>query len=1438
MDFQELDQVLSLVNGKLTLAATSLPGAPLQALLSAYNGDQPLIIENAQKQTAADSVTVTGAASFMNVPSLPVTSVFHLDVTGTPVATLRFTLIGPTPGPNSWRFSTSFPNLPFFMDYGKSLTKPQLNLLDELQLSNAAFVLTTQAGRDDAAGIPLSVGLNFVGTLKPTGLTGLFDTLLQGDKQVTLYGTITMPVATEVTPPLPYLTYPWQTQWPLPGIQLQAALGTEFSISALKVHDTELRIYSPISSDWLAANRSYQPTTAMTGTLDVPSAAISVDVTAEITRNYPYVLIAGMFEGLDLDNLIKLADLANGSDLFDGLPDDIKKLINNLGGLTLEGAAVGLTNSLSASAIDYTYLIVGMPKLQWMVFPGFTIDSIFTDFIIDSPFSGQDRSVSVLVGGQMDVAGVPFSVSTEMPSFSVRAALVEGATLPLSDFFKQFLPELPAPPDLIIEEMQLIVVPGQEYSFTARMADDPGWTLDLGPTPLTISNVEISLSKQAAGSPQGTFDGTIELDQDLLLVMRYDLPGNFIIRADLPEIKLLQLISRLSEIGLTLPQGFDIDLKQSYVLIEKQDGGLTFSAATDVEGLGLLAFTAQKQGQWGFAVGVDLKGGLSALPGLGVLAAFESFVGLDTLLLVLSSLDQPGFQFPDMAHFNAPALGNQNIKLPAQANGLVRGVNFYAALNTTRSDGFRALARYLGVDLNGSVGITIAVSLPDPATNSKLFLSVNEEIQKGTTLSGELGGLLQGGDVGAFLAAIVKTQVQGQPIEFDVTAVVLENGVLISGTVQGTIHFDPAPVQLSNLALVIGLDFEGVPSLGIAATLDVVTFDSSVALFFDSNDPDKSLVAGAISNLTLLDVASTLAGQKSLPAGLDTVLGRVGLKDLSAFSMPATVGTALDGRDLGAISTAFQQYGKVAIPSTSDRILLVINEKGSAWHLTDMTTMYHYSLSRQGETISVDLQPQLYCVPGPLSTFIGSIQYQPGFDVIGEIDYLLLQAQVKVLISPNQGIAADVDVAPIVIVSQDFFAVTGAGGKGGPRLSLATYSQPNLTDVQLRGPHFLVSGNLRLLGVDMFGVYVSITEHGLDFKVAEQVNPLLHVDLHGNFDSLTNLDVGGGIIVGIDRTLDLGPLGHLAVNVDVNGSLEAGYKAGGAYATFQGGFQYQGIQGNIPKISLDVTGPALQQIGDTLWSQVSDILTKLLKNADQWLTWLHNGIIQGAGQTAEEVGKVLSNVYQLSQDVIATKTHQILGYGSQGVAEALKGAGATANDAARILKDMGYQTAEITTVIRNVFTHVNVNLGHIDTPGGPHVDAATKHVDVPRTHIDTTQHTDVPRTHIDTIQHTDVPRTHVDTTQHADIPGTHTDFGTVFGHADQNITPHGDSNPHVDQTTTPHGDTNPHVDQTTTPHGDTNPHVDQTTTPHGDTTTPHVDSQTPPHVDTSTHIDA
>src|SRR5581483_4751852 len=123
------------------------------------------------------------------------------------------------------------------------------------------------------------------------------------------------------------------------------------------------------------------------------------------------------------------------------------------------------------------------------------------------------------------------------------------------------------------------------------------------------------------------------------------------------------------------------------------------------------------------------------------------------------------FQFPDLALSNLPSSGSQRMTLPAQASGLVPGLNLYAQLNTTKSGGFQALAKYLRIRMDGTVGLTLAVSLPNPATGSKNFLSVHEEIQKGTTLDGELGVFLQGSDVGAYLSATVKTQVQKQPLQ-------------------------------------------------------------------------------------------------------------------------------------------------------------------------------------------------------------------------------------------------------------------------------------------------------------------------------------------------------------------------------------------------------------------------------------------------------------------------------------------------------------------------------------------------------------------------------------------------------------------------------------------------------------------------------------------------
>ncbi|HUO39981.1 MAG TPA: hypothetical protein VMU34_20030, partial [Mycobacterium sp.] len=187
------------------------------------------------------------------------------------------------------------------------------------------------------------------------------------------------------------------------------------------------------------------------------------------------------------------------------------------------------------------------------------------------------------------------------------------------------------------------------------------------------------------------------------------------------------------------------------------------------------------------------------------------------------------------------------------------------------------------------------------------------------------------GEVGVFLTGEVLAPIQGQPAQFDVSVLVVENGVLFPGSMKNTvpIHFDIDHVRfhLANLGLVIGIDDEGIPSLGFCATIDIDRFNGAIAVFLDSTDPAKSMFAGAVSDLTLLDVIEVVANQTNLPAPLKDTFDAFGLKSLGAFALPITIAHALDHRDLKAIAAAFAQH-QVTIPATSEDVLLDVNTAG------------------------------------------------------------------------------------------------------------------------------------------------------------------------------------------------------------------------------------------------------------------------------------------------------------------------------------------------------------------------------------------------------------------------------------------------------------------------------------------------------------------------------
>src|SRR5690606_21616605 len=140
---------------------------------------------------------------------------------------------------------------------------------------------------------------------------------------------------------------------------------------------------------------------------------------------------------------------------------------------------------------------------------------------------------------------------------------------------------------------------------------------------------------------------------------------------------------------------------------------------------------------------------------------------------------------------------------------------------------------------------------------------------------------------------------------------------------------------LSNVGLVVGMSWEAIPSVGITASIAVERFHSSIAIFFDSADPSRSMLAGAVSGLTLADVLETFAGDVA-PSEVDAILSRIGLVGTGEFTLDPDVARALDERDFDDIVAAFAAQG-VRIPTAASHVVLAEGRKGEHWFLTDMT---------------------------------------------------------------------------------------------------------------------------------------------------------------------------------------------------------------------------------------------------------------------------------------------------------------------------------------------------------------------------------------------------------------------------------------------------------------------------------------------------------------------
>jgi hypothetical protein len=1170
------------------------------------------------------AVVVAGTGGFLEGPPVPVVLRATLDASGDAHVCFRYGLRPAEPGPGAWTFSASLPGLPTAVDAGAG----RVVLLDRLDLFDSWGVIADEPDADPA-GVPLQPGINFVSQMRPGGLLSSLATVFGQSEAVTLFGTIVLPGPDEPPlPPLPESSHPWDLPGPIPGILLRAALTQPTAPlgGRLVLEGVDFRLYSGPSLAWQRRNPTYGPVQGYTGTLTVPSAALTLRTTAELELGSPSLVLVcdlggarGLSRGLTLADL---ADLTGTAALAAALPGPIQEAAAAAGALALTEASLGLSAS---GGVDFAYCAGGFPAARWPIWePTWVVSDVVARFRIARPFSGPE--VSVEIGGTVLVVGTPALVAASTAGgFTVTATLGAAARLPLVRLLQEYAPGVPAPSDLVVDRLDLTVVPGTSYEMQLAMAEEPNpWIIPVGPASLRVSGLQMGL--RYAGGLSGAFSGHIAVG-GADVAIHYTIPGDVEVRGTFPAVRLSQLLTLISG-PAPLPPGFDLDFERMSLLVRKRGEDLTFQAATDVAGFGLFALEVRRgSGGWGCAAGLDLGSGRTAqLPALGPLAPLLSAVDLDGLVLVLSTFDDPGFTFPDASAFDDPAL--HGALRPAGGGGVHSGFNFFGTWRLDPNDRFQSLLRdVLGLEELALV-VVLQVSLPDPGQDSSLFAAI-EAVIAGWALRGRFGARIRGETPELFASGTLRVQIQGQERSFYVESSLVANGVVFSGSLTGgspvTISMQGVELfQIGNLAVAVGANFEGIPSFGVAGTIAEGGFSSSLAVFVNAAEPQKSLVAGAISDLCLGDVLRTLTGGAA--SDIAGVLDQIAVAGTRTFQIPAALAADLDGLRLSPVAAAFAQHG-VTIPGALPGVFLAAGRPGETWFLTALTgndEVRHYSLQRSGAAITVTLQAQLYCVPE--TTSLGELTFRgPQFFINGMVELFGLQAQATITVEPSRGFALDASMAPIVIFRPSFFSVTATGGAAdGPRVSGATFAQPDQADPALRPAHLLIDGRVQILGLERHA-YVAVTEDGFTFDLGGNVQPAVTLDARGSFRGLEHLAFGGTAAVGVGR-IDLGPLGSVSLEGGAEARLDVGYGSGAAWARMGVGFRFAGTAHRVTA-DLDVTGAQLADIAGRVAAEIRAFFERFWSDAGAWMQAVAGGLVQGV----DDAVAVLRDVFHKTE---------------------------------------------------------------------------------------------------------------------------------------------------------------------------------------------------------------
>jgi hypothetical protein len=443
------------------------------------------------------SVVITGKASFLNIPEMPLEIVFADDHG---LLNLRLTAALP----QSWTFGQSFPHVSPYFNYDSLNYGYKPSYLNELTFSEPVFVLTTHPYQDAQSAIQFERGLNFLAHMDLLGPLRELNILTGSQAPIRISGLI---ISDTPTPEFCL------------SAQLPLRLGDDASV--LKLQNIRLNLWSGLTQDHPVAARI-----EISLQLRIADKVIEIYHPFRVGAPLDFIVIGGRFNDIALPDLGKVAYLVGGDDLASSLPPSLK----SFGGITLQEVVTGF----SLTGPKLAYVSVGVRTTSaWTIIPNlFEIDGLIMTWLVEQPFQSDQRRISCELEGQIHIADVGFNLYAGWPDFQVGGRLALDSTIKVGALLKHFVPDIPLPDDsLIISQLALMLDPStKSYQIDARVENV--WSLPLGETKLAIESLSLSLAKTPAEQLTGWLTGDMSLQfagsahSDLTLSLTALLPSS------------------------------------------------------------------------------------------------------------------------------------------------------------------------------------------------------------------------------------------------------------------------------------------------------------------------------------------------------------------------------------------------------------------------------------------------------------------------------------------------------------------------------------------------------------------------------------------------------------------------------------------------------------------------------------------------------------------------------------------------------------------------------------------------------------------------------------------------------------------------------------------------------------------------------------------------